>query len=42
MRDRGIVLDPYLDHAMIVKVCQEIGVPIEQLDPTSGPAQVRQ
>lgn len=43
MRDRGIVLDPYLDHGVLVRVCQEVGVPVEELDPSSaGPAQVSQ
>lgn len=42
MRDRGIVLDPYLDHGMLVRVCKEVGVPVEELDPTTAsPAQVR-
>lgn len=41
MRDRGIVLDPYLDHGVLVRVCQEVGVPVEELDPSSaGAAQV--
>lgn len=41
MRDRGIVLDPYLDHGVLVRVCQEVGVPIEELDPSSvRPAEV--
>lgn len=41
MRDRGIVLDPYLDHGVLVRVCQEVGVPLEELDPSSaGAAQV--
>lgn len=42
MRDRGIVLDPYLDHGVLVRVCQEVGVPVEELDPSSaGATQVR-
>ena len=42
MRDRGIVLDPYLDHEMLVRVCEEVGVPVAELDPsTATPAQVR-
>lgn len=41
MRDRGIVLDPYLDHGVLVRVCQEVGVSVEELDPsTAGTAQV--
>lgn len=41
MRDRGIVLGPYLDHGVLVRVCQEVGVPVEELDPSSaGVAQV--
>lgn len=41
MRDRGIVLDPYLDHGVLVRVCAEVGVPVEELDPSSaGVAQV--
>ena len=36
MRDRGIVLDPYLDHDMLVRVCKEVGVPVEELDPSSS------
>lgn len=41
MRDRGIILDPYLDHGVLVRVCQEVGVPVEELDPSSaGAAQV--
>ncbi|CAN0099903.1 unnamed protein product, partial [Scytosiphon promiscuus] len=40
MRDRGIVPDPYLDHGVLVRVCQEVGVPVEELDPSSArPAQ---
>lgn len=35
MRDRGIVLDPYLDHGVPVKVCEEVGVPVDELDPSS-------
>lgn len=42
MRDRGIVLDPYLDHGVLARVCQEVGVPVEELDPSgTGPAQVK-
>lgn len=42
MRDRGIVLDPYLDHGVLARVCQEVGVPVEELDPSgAGPAQVK-
>lgn len=41
MRDRGIVLDPYLDHGVLVRVCAEVGMPLEELDPSAaGPAQV--
>lgn len=42
MRDRGIVLDPYLDHGVLARVCQEVGVPVEELDPSgAGRAQVK-
>lgn len=41
MRDRGIVLDPYLDHGVLVRVCEEVGVPVEDLEPSSAaPGQV--
>lgn len=41
MLDRGIVLDPYLDHGILVRVCAEVGVAAEELDPSaSGPGQV--
>lgn len=41
MRERGIVLDPHLDHGTIVRICAEVGVRVEELDSSSaGPAQV--
>lgn len=40
MRDRNIMLDPYLDHGVLVRVCEEIGVPVGKLDPSPAPGRV--
>ncbi|CAM9286859.1 unnamed protein product [Discosporangium mesarthrocarpum] len=36
MRERGIVLDPYLDREVVSRVCEEIGIAVEELDPSMG------
>lgn len=41
MRDRGILLEPYLDHGVLARMCEEVGVSLEDLDPSgAGPTQV--
>lgn len=42
MRDRGIALDPYLDHGVLLRVSQEVGISLEELGShDSGARQVK-
>jgi len=38
MRKRGIILTPYLDHALLVSIYNSVGLPIPETEPAGGAA----